>query len=185
MRCRIHARRRACAARRRATARKAGRLDCREFNRRALATIADTPSIRRVLISSRFEDLADVRNVASFKQTLRRLAAAGKQVTIIGPTPSNGVDFGKCFVRHGADFASCDFARASIDGRHGAIVARLKEVAARSGAAFVDLTDAICDGAVCRASVGGTMIYRDAGHLSREGSRYLLLGLRRAGTLRL
>lgn len=175
----------ACATNPELDTRKAGQPDCREFNRRALETILGSASIRRVLISSRFEDLADARNVAPFERTLRRLAAAGKQVTIVGPTPSNGVDFGKCFVRHGADFASCDFARASIDGRHGAIVARLREVAARSGAAFVDLTDAICDGAVCRASVGGTLIYRDAGHLSREGSRHLLLGLRRAGALRL
>ena len=164
---------------------KAGRLDCREFNRRALATMLDNAGIRRVLVSSRFHDLADVRNVASFEDAIRRLTAAGKQVTLIGPTPSTGVDFGKCFVRHDADFASCDFERRSIERRHGEIVARLREAAARSGAEFLDLTDAICAGAVCRASVGGTLIYRDGGHLSREGSRHLFLGLRQAGALRL
>lgn len=174
-----------CAANPEFALQKLGKLDCREFNRRALATILGSPSITRVLVSSRFDDLADARNVAPFEQALRRIAAAGKQVTIVGPTPSNGVDFGKCFVRHGADFASCDFARRSIDRRHGEIVARLKEIAARSGAGFVDLTDAICAGALCRASVGGTLIYRDGGHLSREGSRYLFLDLRRIGALRL
>ncbi len=174
-----------CAANPELEIRKAGKLDCREFNRRALATILGSPSITRVLVSSRFHDLVDARNAASFEAAIRRLTAAGKNVTIIGPTPSNGVDFGKCFVRHGADFASCDFARRSIERRHGEIVARLAEIAARSGAEFVDLTDAICAGAVCRASVGGTLIYRDGGHLSREGSRYLFIGLRKAGILRL
>lgn len=162
-----------------------GKLDCREFNRRALATILASPSIRRVIVSSRFDDLADVRNVAPFEQAVRRLAAAGKRVTIVGPTPANGVDFGKCLVRHGGDFPACDFARRSIDRRHGEVVARLAGIAARSGAAFIDLTDAICDAAVCRVSVAGTPIYRDGGHLSREGSRHLLRGLRDAGMLRL
>jgi len=174
-----------CAANPELEMKKAGKLGCREFNRRALATIVGSPSITRIVVSSRFHDLVDARNAASFEATIRRLTAVGKQVTIIGPTPSNGVDFGKCFVRHGGDFASCDFARRSIDRRHGEIVARLAEVAARSGAEFVDLTDAICAGPVCRASVSGTLIYRDAGHLSREGSRHLFRGLRAAGRLRL
>ena len=35
------------------------------------------------------------------------------------------------------------------------------------------LADATCDGAVCAAARDGALIYRDAGHLSHEGSAWL------------
>jgi peptidoglycan/LPS O-acetylase OafA/YrhL len=163
---------------------RAGKLPCSEFFARALTTIRQTPSIQTVFVSSPFTDLLEGQNAAAFEQLLDILGTAGKRAIIVGPTPSNGTDIGRCLFLHrnDPDPHACDFARASVPAKHFAVVERLRQAAEKHGALLVDLTDPICDATICRASIGGTIIFRDAAHLSREGSRLVLAGIPRAGS---
>jgi hypothetical protein len=46
---------------------------------------------------------------------------------------------------------------------------------------LVDPTAALCDANVCRAEIGGKLMYRDDNHLSIEGSRYVWSRIRPRG----
>jgi peptidoglycan/LPS O-acetylase OafA/YrhL len=155
-----------------------GKLSCAEFYRRALSTILATSSIKTVVLSSPFRDLVQDQNVVALEQAVTTLRESGRRVIIVSPTPSTGADIGKCIVQHRSDFAACDFARADIEPNYPAIIERLRSVAVRQGVTFVDLTDRICDAKNCRAAVGSVIIFRDSGHLSDEGSRYIVRQLK-------
>jgi peptidoglycan/LPS O-acetylase OafA/YrhL len=161
-----------------------GRMGCAEFVTRSLQTIIETSSISHVIISSPFDELLRSESLHAFEGVLDRLITAGKRVTIIGPTPTNGVDFGKCFVRKAGTsrLADCDFERRELPLSHLDIVQRLDSLAKRKSVGFIDLTEMICDQRRCQVSVGGALLYIDSGHLSREGSRYLFEKIVRSGS---
>jgi peptidoglycan/LPS O-acetylase OafA/YrhL len=152
-----------------------GKMKCSEFVELALKTLLENQSIEKVFISSPFRDILDDEMLEAFENMVGVLVAAGKKVVIVGPSPSTGVDFGKCFVRNWKEgrLRVCDFERMSIPTSHFEIVRRLDALGRRRNVKFLDLTNVICTNGICRASVGDTLIYRDSGHLSREGSRFV------------
>lgn len=153
----------------------AGKLACSEFLNLALSTIRNTASIKTVFISSPFGDLVKDENVQAFEKTIKNLLAANKRVIIIGAPPSNGTNFGKCFMHHQTtqDFEQCNFKRKSLESAYFDSVSRLKSLALKNNIKFLDLTNILCDTHLCKTSVGDILIYRDSGHLSVEGSYYV------------
>ena len=157
---------------------RAGKLSCPDFHASAMATILETPSIRTVVISATFGDLVHRANAAAFEETVAKLVNHGKSVVIVGPTPSTNVDFAQCLLRSArrGKLGGCDFERSQVSPVHFRVVDQLREIAQSHGGAFHDLTDIICNGIHCRTSIDDIIVYRDSGHLSREGSR-LVFGM--------
>lgn len=90
---------------------------------------------------------------------------------IVTPTPNDGGDKGQCLVRQlmrEGDLKACNFYEATTNRRQ--VDKTLKEI---EGSNIIDLRKLICDQGNCISSLEGNFLYRDAGHLSYEGSRYL------------
>lgn len=164
---------------------KVGKSNCAAFLREAIATITNTESIRSVIISASFSDLRDEAHAAAFRRTLAKVSIDGRQVYIVGPTPSNGVDFGKCIVQHleGDELEKCDFEIKKVNSEYWTIMKYLADAASNTTAHLIDLRDYLCDVATCYVTVNGTFMYRDSGHLSREGSEKVVVEMRLRGAL--
>jgi hypothetical protein len=164
---------------------------CLEFNRQALEFIEQRKSVRYVVLSSPFSQylfdsttfLTAAGEVPSgpdalataFLQTIDVLEGLGLKVIIVSPPPATGSDLGQCVVRSrhfGAPDADCDFRRAESDARS-VQVTKLLRLVERSGRRVVWLADTICPSGRCIAAAGEVILYRDANHLSREGSAYI------------
>lgn len=153
---------------------KFGKIDCNKFYEYSMDTMKKNDEIKNVIISSPFLNLLEGDNTNSFKMTIQSLTKSNKRVIIVGPTVDNANDTAKCFISNRNSFENCNFLRNSIKEDHFKKILALKNIASEMNAEFFDLTDIICDKTTCHASLGTYLIYRDAGHLSREGSRYVI-----------
>ena len=63
------------------------------------------------------------------------------------------------------------FSLANVTERSKAVYAWLARIAETQDVVF--LSDGMCPAGQCLASMDGTFIYRDKGHLSQEGSAFL------------
>ena len=164
--------------------------ECVDHNEAVMRWLATQPGIDTVVMSSPFLHLngdaplvlADGTIVPNdgvsewpyLEQTIARVRAMGKSVVIVSPTPGSRLDLGRCLTRSsilGRDLDACNF---PLDGQSRArSYAALESFAARLAVPFVRLSDLICPDGRCRAHAGSVMIYRDDGHLSREGSSYI------------
>jgi len=107
-------------------------------------------------------------------ETIRSIKELGKIPVIFSPTPQNGFDIGRCLAKatqFGGSYGDCDFDQTATEIRQKRVFEFLKRVSDVS--AVVWLHDELCSGGKCRASFDGTFIYRDWGHMTREGSAYL------------
>lgn len=100
----------------------------------------------------------------------------GLSVSIVGPTPQvSGQNPAECVLDKTVKFrplAECDFSLSEISTR--STQQSLEEALEGQGKA-VDLADFICkvETGMCKAHFQGSSIYRDYGHLSTAGSRWL------------
>ncbi|RYE81339.1 MAG: acyltransferase [Oxalobacteraceae bacterium] len=164
--------------------------DCMAFHRAAFRWLLESTSVRYIflatpwihfssrepglLMDSHGQQSSDrTRLVADLLETVRQLRERGKQVILVGSTPSSGRDNGHCLkasVRSGAPLGICDFPRVDFDATPRHIAEHAKNVLGQA-LPVLDLTDLICDVAVCHASKSADLfIYGAGGHLSREGS---------------
>lgn len=60
------------------------------------------------------------------------------------------------------------------------ILAVLSEIEQTADVPMIHLDPLLCDGQKCRAQLGDTLIYRDSGHLSYDGSRDLATSIHMA-----
>lgn len=163
--------------------------ECIEHNDGVLRYIERTPSLRYVVLSARFERhigdeaillrdgrIVPGRDVAldGLVDVLRQLRAHGLVPLVVSAPPRNGVDVGRCLVAAalaGQDPAACDVALADdlrLNVSTHDFLARIE-----AEVTVLRLHEGMCAGAVCPAQVNGVFLYRDAGHLSREGSAWL------------
>ncbi|TXD88349.1 acyltransferase [Mitsuaria sp. TWR114] len=119
--------------------------------------------------------------LADMAETLKRLKAMGKRVMVVAPPPSAPFDIAGCLERRQArrwtigatpgcviDVKDDEQRRAS---EHAFIEALAKADARLPVLRFEPL---LCDGTSCQVERDGVPLYRDQGHLSREGSRLLM-----------
>lgn len=109
-----------------------------------------------------------------FKSTLQQLKDLGITPVIVSPTPQNGKDLGRCVAK--TSFLQqprqlCSFDLLVAEGRQQRVFGFLREV--QKQAKVIWLADGICTDGKCHAAEGDVIIYRDCGHLSREGSEYV------------
>jgi peptidoglycan/LPS O-acetylase OafA/YrhL len=164
---------------------------CIAFNQAVLGELGRQPQIADVVLASPFGEYLNPASQLATQEgprapdasfvaerlttTVRAIEALGKRVTIVAPPPASGENIGECLekaTRLDAPAATCDFPAAAARAAAAATTALLRPIAA-SGVSVVWLADQLCDQEVCHASEDGVFLYRDAGHLSFEGSRWI------------
>jgi hypothetical protein len=163
---------------------------CIDSNDRVIAWLRQNRSVKTAVLSTSFRQYAQEgakvqlrdgrvvkgRTVAlqALDETLAALDGLGVKALFIAPTPQNGENLGRCLARatqFGHSLSLCDFNEAKALSQQASIFRMAKEAAARVPVIWPH--EAICGDGICRASIGDVWIYRDAQHLSYEGSAYL------------
>lgn len=111
-------------------------------------------------------------SMASWSQGLlssvQRLAGIADRLVLLRDMPTMGKDVPNCVARaiwRGSPVEACDRAREkAVDDR----IAGIERAAVTTvpNARYVDMTDLICDEAICKATNEGQLLYRDAHHIS-------------------
>lgn len=162
---------------------------CIEFNNQVRDWLSNNVTVEYVLLSSRMDIIhSDTLNedgetnqpstklvLAAANEVADFLEGLGKKAVFISPPPMTGEDLSKCSSYNlvfgtNEDF-SCSFHLDTTSKEYSKIVAFLEAPDYRFP--VVDLRKYICREAVCETFISGVNIYRDAGHLSLIGSRYI------------
>jgi peptidoglycan/LPS O-acetylase OafA/YrhL len=173
---------------------------CLRFNQDVLASLAQSPTIKVVVLASSFErfvnaglgdvltatDDGDVMAQASvdlaqqgLRNTVDAIKRLGKRVVVVAPPPSAGFDVGACLERlaYGGptlgQYASCEIVDADRRERQRDVLALMAEVSRWRDVKLVDLAAPLCNTGVCRTTENGRPLYVDERHLTVEGSMLL------------
>ena len=171
---------------------------CIDFNLSVLEFVRKNKSIETVVLSSLLNQYVSkdwvhvmksgdsvsvvtpsIENSAeALRRTVAELRAAGKKVVLIGPPPSSDFNVGACLERLltgriglGAS-EGCAIPADTYRDKQSAVLA-LMQAAEKLGVPVIRLSDFLCKAETCDTMIDGTMIYRDGGHLSHDGSRLL------------
>lgn len=159
---------------------------CIAFNDSVLNWLSQHDSVDLVILSSSFSsvttgtfitrdgreyqsgDMALVRN--AIIETAGRIRNLGPRVLIVSPTPSSGINNGICSARasfFGSPYEMCNFSFNPNQPEFIFLSSIEKNIP------IYWLADSICLNGSCKPMRDDVFIYRDAGHLSKEGSEYL------------
>jgi hypothetical protein len=171
---------------------------CIEFNNSVLEFIRKSQSIETIVLSSPFVQYVDedwvhviksgdtasvvtpsIENSAdALLRTVAELRAAGKKVVLIAPPPRADFNVGACLERLlngrialGAS-KNCAIPFDAYKEKQISVLA-LMHAAEKREIPVIRLADFLCKAETCETMIDGTMIYRDDGHLSHDGSRLL------------
>jgi hypothetical protein len=102
--------------------------------------------------------------------TIDEVRSHGAKVVVVSPPPSDGRNIGECLKKsilwaHAESF--CDFKFEESNSSY-EFLKRASEVVP-----IYWIHENICPGGNCGTMRDGLILYRDAGHLSKEGSAYL------------
>jgi hypothetical protein len=95
-------------------------------------------------------------------------------VVLITPTPRNGEDIGRCTdlaLWKGESLNRCTIVEADLEQTAQTLRGSLARI--NRTLPVVSLYKILCVDGTCSVSVDGKPLYRDSGHLSREGSKAL------------
>jgi len=167
--------------------------DCIAFHQAAFRWLLDSPSVRYVFVASPWTPFSPREAalviddqgrqsqdrsllIADLLGAAEQLKKQGKQVIVVGPTPSSGRDNGHCLkaaIRSGSPLGICDFPFADSERVHRRSANEVVQLLGRT-LPVLHLKDFICDTEVCHASRSPDLfIYGAGGHLSQEGSAHL------------
>jgi len=159
---------------------------CIEFNARTLGWLREREGVDLVILSSAFSQLLgnelmiedgriirgdDIDFVAGrIINTVRAIMDTGARVIIVSQSPNSKYNIGRCLLlneRYRGDSERCNFSELA-NFRAFEMLRRVE-----GQAAIYWLNANICSNGVCDVMQDGVFIYRDSGHLSKEGSAYL------------
>jgi peptidoglycan/LPS O-acetylase OafA/YrhL len=169
---------------------------CLSFNDSVIAYLAAHPEIRTVVLSSPFYEYFDPARrmlhvvdgqvrmeqpdagtaLETLVATIARIRALGRRVVIVAPPPSTGFDYTHCLERRARSrtlfgrFIDCNIPLARYHASKREVFAFLQQVHARADVEVVSFDPFLCDDRRCRTELDGTLLYRDEGHLSYDGS---------------
>jgi hypothetical protein len=174
-------------------------VGCIRFNQSVLAYLRDTKSIHTVVLSSPLSQYLDARLhahliqkgdvyqavpmqpaavYAGLRSTVDAIQQLGKRVVLVAPPPSADFNVGNCLERElsGAfsfgGMPGCAVSVSEYQARRAPVLALLKRMQ-QEGIPVISFDAWLCDGASCRTMIDGTMLYRDNGHFSVDGSRLM------------
>ena len=107
-----------------------------------------------------------------FRATLDFLIENKIRPVVFAPPPSNGNNVSECVVRRkwfNINAADCDIEKTIYERFQSRVIAFLKRV--EQTHTVVWMSDFLCNQNTCKSEEDGLYLYRDGGHLSREGSR--------------
>ena len=181
------------------TADHAWSIGCIRFNQDVLAYLRDTKSIHTVVLSSPLSQYLDARHhahliqngedyqtvptqpaaaYAGLRRTIDAVQRLGKRVVLVAPPPSADFNVGNCLERElsGAfsfgGMPGCAVNISEYHTRRAPVLALLQRLR-QEGIPVISFDGWLCNGASCRTMVDGTMLYRDSGHFSVDGSRLI------------
>jgi peptidoglycan/LPS O-acetylase OafA/YrhL len=182
--------------------------DCIAFNASVLEHVAASRSIKVVVLSSAFGQYLDATSnrlldsaglspaepgvdsvVSLLKGTVDTLRALGKRVIVIAPPPRGNFDIGACVERretgkwNAGPLAECELPVALYREYREDVLSLMARLPRDAGVSVVSFDDVLCTGNTCSTSVDDAFVYRDGGHLTREGSIALATRLNLAGRL--
>lgn len=134
-----------------------------------------------VLRGSRFESLPVTSAVAlaSMRHTIDAIRALGKKVVLIAPPPSADFDIGGCLERQISGTVmfggqkGCAIDRANYLSKSAGPLAFLDSISSVADVSVIRFDSWLCNPSTCATLLDGTMIYRDTGHLSFAGSKFM------------
>ena len=168
-------------------------VECRDFNRQVLSHIREHPEYRTIVIHASWLDYSlpsrggglvdssgrsgnQVVFAPALMRTVQMLRQQGRQIWIIGPTPGapSAAPLRLAMSQlHGspapAPRSAMAFARNAA--YFNSTIAPLRR---DSGVRITDPSRWLCDAESCAYVIDGQPLYRDGGHLSSHGARYLL-----------
>jgi len=161
--------------------------DCIDFNNNVLAWLEQNPSVKYVVLSSRYShylnkdyyllingEVALVEasiTLSQMRKTLELITTMGIKPVVFEPLPANGKDIGNCLVKQAFYFDEIDCRIDVSDYSASGVPWLLGEI--EKDYPVVWLSDILCDEKFCNSEMNGNFIYSDTGHLSVEGSVYL------------
>lgn len=162
---------------------------CEIFNAEVLdliATEALAGRLNQVIISSRAygvkggslrhipseENLSPERVATELSFVLLQLETLGVSVGLVGAPPPAHFDPGQCYLRSVAYEDQSSECKWTFPAQHGAYP--LSALADQHGGQFLDLSEILCPDDLCAATQNDILIYRDNGHLTPNGSEYVM-----------
>ncbi len=161
---------------------------CLEFNKHVYDWLSENKSIKYAVLASPFgqylndeilvENTLKTSNSDIAKNqllsTLNKLEDMGIKPVIFAPPPKNGTNIGECLVRHeqyNIDTSQCNFDRSKIEKNSLEVYKFLSDIPQKYK--VISLQDMLCKDSTCKTVINDTFVYRDGGHLSKEGSALL------------
>jgi peptidoglycan/LPS O-acetylase OafA/YrhL len=108
--------------------------------------------------------------IDSLTRLVQQLRDTGAKVLVLGPTADPPAPVPLCLSGYLDDATACAAVR---DAEHGPGIAAESAATEAGGGRYADITELFCTANRCPAIVGNTMVYFDAGHLTREYSQLL------------
>jgi len=144
---------------------------CAQWRERMFERIAALrPQLVVMASSSGYGDVELPRWQAGLERSIERLQATGSRVAYIRDTPHTGLNVPTCWAR--ADWwgwtppQACTYPRAQDEERTAARVQFERAATQARGAAFIDLSAAICSSERCPTQRDGVLMFKDRTHLS-------------------
>jgi hypothetical protein len=113
-------------------------------------------------------------------QAIQRLRNARKTVVIVGPTPREGFDAARCNLQRSEGRIwlgrrrDCRVHLADLAPGNRQALAALPGIARATRSWLLMPADALCSQGSCSTKIGDKLIYRDRGHLTEFGSKYVV-----------
>lgn len=173
---------------------------CIDFNQSVIDFLGTSASVDTVVLSSPFSAYVTQENYehvlqtgnsfssvpvssaaaqAGLQRTVDAIRAMGKKVVLIAPPPSSDFDIGGCLERLiSGNIAlggrkGCTVDRTEYQTKRASVLELIAAVSAAVDVAVIRFDPYLCNATECQTMLAGTMIYRDAGHLSYAGSELL------------
>jgi peptidoglycan/LPS O-acetylase OafA/YrhL len=172
---------------------------CMAFNDSVIRYLATASSVNTVVLSTSFTQYLDdkryqlllrgpgdrdgqivdagpQRALEGIGATVARVRALGKRVAVVAPPPQATFDVGRCLERLESGLVTlgimhgCRIDVGIYRSDRGAVLHLLEALPREVGVNVVDFDSDLCDSVACMTRLDGEPIYRDAGHLSVEGS---------------
>ena len=166
---------------------------CLDFNESAFEYIKNSKNITHVVLSAnfsnyfKFDDFQYLTHsgaihgsyegfVKYFNETILALKKLNITPIIFSPLPKTGFNVGECLERmHSSALLlreNCDIVYNDYLKYENSVINALKAV--EDKATVIWLKDYLCNSEACKVYINNTLIYRDSGHLSVDGSISLL-----------
>lgn len=173
---------------------------CIEFNNSVLAYLREAPSIHTVVLSSPFTAYVDPNSPWKLKKistpksnseihyptttlafdglhaTVKAIRNLGKKVVIVAPPPSGIFDVGRCLERlwTGAPIIGtrdgCKIPELEYIEKRRPVLDFLTNFEDGADVQVIRFDEYLCSEGFCQTVIGDTLLYRDSGHLSYNGS---------------